>query len=128
MASFHDSLDECELHDLGFSGNMFTWCNRRDQHLHVSLRLDQFLANADFLSLFPDFRVINRNWSKSNHRLIELLHSYGSHRRSLWFNDHWSSYEDCIQIVKDSVNWEGAITNPVTIQHKLEVCARNLQR
>lgn len=60
------------LRDLGFSGDMFTWCNRRNMGAQVSLRLDRFIVNPNFCSLFENFQVTNLDWAKSDHRPIEL--------------------------------------------------------
>lgn len=32
MASFQDSLEDCQLSDLGFTGSKYTWCNNRTDH------------------------------------------------------------------------------------------------
>lgn len=53
LKAFRDVIEECYLHDLGFSGNPFTWCNRREARLSISERLDKFLANLKWDSIYP---------------------------------------------------------------------------
>ncbi|KAF5451994.1 hypothetical protein F2P56_027039 [Juglans regia] len=51
MRDFRQFLDECEMMDLGFNGNQFTWWNGRDQQHSICERLDHFLANMQWKSL-----------------------------------------------------------------------------
>lgn len=39
LTEFRQVLDDCELCDLGYYKDMFTWCNRRDASDQVSLHL-----------------------------------------------------------------------------------------
>ncbi|KAF7803956.1 reverse transcriptase [Senna tora] len=70
IRDFKSCLDNCGLVDLGFSGCKYTWCNKRPSGQLVFERIDRFVANASWISLFPDAvnyhlpRVlITRNWS-----------------------------------------------------------------
>ncbi|KAG6629896.1 hypothetical protein CIPAW_14G116800 [Carya illinoinensis] len=45
IQEFRDLLDECGLLDLGYIGNPFTWCNKREPQHSISERLDRGLAN-----------------------------------------------------------------------------------
>lgn len=44
LMDFREVLDHCQLHDLGFTGGLFTWCNRRESLDTISERLDRFLS------------------------------------------------------------------------------------
>ncbi|PNT61155.1 hypothetical protein BRADI_5g10935v3, partial [Brachypodium distachyon] len=65
MNDFGDCLVDCELDDLGFSGDRFTWF-RGD----VRERLDRAVANAEWINLFPGFSVINEGHFRSDHRPV----------------------------------------------------------
>lgn len=46
MDRFRDALEQCELHDLNFEGDMFTWCNHK--HVaegYIKERLDRVVSN-----------------------------------------------------------------------------------
>lgn len=80
--SFKACMDACGLVDLGFSGPKFTWCNKRhDGHL-VFQRIDRFLANRDWLHLFPNASVSHLPRVKSDHNPIRFSSSLGSPSRS----------------------------------------------
>lgn len=36
LKAFRDAIEECQLHDLGFNGNFFTWCNKREMGQCIS--------------------------------------------------------------------------------------------
>lgn len=55
MRSFRNTLDECHLQDLGFSGNPFTWNNGREDDENISERLDRFVANKEWQFQFPSW-------------------------------------------------------------------------
>ena len=52
MMAFRNSLDACNLQDLGFSGSNYTWCNGRFGSQRTLIRLDRMVANAEWRSLF----------------------------------------------------------------------------
>lgn len=47
MSSFREVLDHCQLKDLKFIGNLFTWNNGQEREHHICEHLDRFLANTE---------------------------------------------------------------------------------
>jgi len=71
MLKFREVLAECDLHDLGFVGDAFTW---RNHHHNLSSytreRLERAVANSAWRARFPLVRVINGDPRHSDHRPI----------------------------------------------------------
>jgi exonuclease III len=44
--TFRDTINVCNLTDLGFQGDIFTWANNQED-THIKCRLDRFLASQD---------------------------------------------------------------------------------
>jgi hypothetical protein len=55
MEAFKNTLEYCQLSDLGFSGPKFTWCNHRDGAHFTKERLDRATANNGWCDLIPRF-------------------------------------------------------------------------
>lgn len=71
MDRFRETLEHCQLYDLGFEGDVFTWRN----HNHVAAdyireRLDRAVANDLWMLRFPNYRVINGDPRHSDHRPV----------------------------------------------------------
>jgi hypothetical protein len=60
MQAFHDALIDCELFDMGFSGDSFTW-----QRGKVRERLDRGVTNVQWNLLFPLACLVNGGMTKS---------------------------------------------------------------
>jgi hypothetical protein len=45
MIAFQQTLEFCELSDLGFNGPRFTWTNCREESDFTKVRLDRGVAN-----------------------------------------------------------------------------------
>lgn len=73
MENFRDCLNYCRLKDLGFEGDMFTWCNKWTKGSQIFERLYRFVANPTFIDLFKNILVSHLDWSKSDHRPICLF-------------------------------------------------------
>ncbi|KAA3481752.1 reverse transcriptase [Gossypium australe] len=67
MEAFRDSLDECQLMDIRYSGIWFTW--ERGNLLETNIRehLDRGVANDRWLVLFPGGNVQHLPYSTSDH-------------------------------------------------------------
>ncbi|KAK4387777.1 hypothetical protein Sango_2384300 [Sesamum angolense] len=74
IRNFRNCLAECSLHDLGFQGATFTWCNNQQEPHTVSERLDRACASESWSCLFPDTRVHHVGSPYSDHSplVIEL--------------------------------------------------------
>jgi hypothetical protein len=75
MSDFQQTMDYCQLMDLGFVGAPFTWCNNRESDDYVKERLDRATANADWWYLFPVRRVEILAAQCSDHAPIQILFS-----------------------------------------------------
>lgn len=68
------------LIDLGYQGQDFTWTNGREGNDLIKERLDRALANAEWLDVFPNSKVIHLPRTFSDHCPILVI-----------FEDHPSS-------------------------------------
>ncbi|EPS69625.1 hypothetical protein M569_05141 [Genlisea aurea] len=67
MRSFRKALEDCELHDIGFSGFPFTWCNKRKYPDTVRARLDRAVATTPWSQLYPTALVKHLSHGPSDH-------------------------------------------------------------
>lgn len=77
MANFRQTVDNCELIDVGFSGPNLTWNNRRAREHNIQERLDRFFASESWMELFFCTDVKQLGYNNSNHRPI-VLYTRGS--------------------------------------------------
>lgn len=116
MDKFKQALEECELDDLGFKGDVFTWQN----HSHVPSsyireRLDRAVASQEWRSRFPAVTVVNGDPCHSDHRPIiidtygamERRHSGGGYQNPK-FEARWVEEEGYRELVKEA--WEQAVS------------------
>ena len=114
MDRFRETSTYCQLHDLGFERDVFTWRN----HNHVAEnynreRLDRACANDEWRARFPATRVINGDPRHSDHRpvIIETNRAvFGGMRtseRGFAFEASWLGEETCSEVVGDS--WRAAM-------------------
>jgi hypothetical protein len=129
MEKFHQALEDCELHDLGFVGGAFTW--RNHHHLATSYtkeRLHRVVANTTWRAQFPLVRVVNGDLRHLDHRPIIVSmgergsRNYGQPMDFLHkFEAHWLEEEECSKRVEGA--WLGALqggnVTMVDIQRKM---------
>ena len=72
MDEFRTALEVCQLADLGFHGNKFTWTNRRPGEAHTKQRLDRVVANRDWVEKFLASSITHL-FSHASDRLSILL-------------------------------------------------------
>ena len=73
---FRKAVDDCQICDLGFVGDPFTWCNNRPNDL-IYERLDRGFGNSEWMDRFPNTKVKHLAAICSDHR--PLLFSFGNH-------------------------------------------------
>ncbi|XP_021775080.1 uncharacterized protein LOC110738941 [Chenopodium quinoa] len=70
--SFREAIDRCALRDLGFKGSIFTWERGNSMSTFVRERLDRFLADESWCSMFSNHEVRNLPILKLDHAPILL--------------------------------------------------------
>jgi hypothetical protein len=71
MQAFRNALIDCDLVDMGFSGDHFTWRRGR-----IRERLDRAVSNGNWSLMHPDARVHHLGYIRSDHRPILLDTDY----------------------------------------------------
>ncbi|KAL2242593.1 UNVERIFIED_CONTAM: hypothetical protein Sindi_0377300 [Sesamum indicum] len=109
MRNFCEALESCDLQDLGFEGNPFTWCNR---HLALDIiykRLDRARGDSKWKTLYPNTVVQYISVTSSDHLsiLVDLVVVSLPPRTQLKLfrlETSWASSKGCEQVVMDSWN------------------------
>jgi hypothetical protein len=107
-----DTLKNCNLEDLGYHGEIFTWTNNQADNNHIKERLDRFCATPNWITRFPRFTNYHLMSYTSDHNPI--LHVFGttndfrddSHTKNKLkrFENIWIQDPACLQIIKTT--WE----------------------
>ncbi|XP_073353800.1 uncharacterized protein [Aegilops tauschii subsp. strangulata] len=71
MQAFQQVIEDCEMHDLGFIGDKFTWHRGR-----IKERLDRGLVNDTWSVLFPHAALQNMEYNHSDHRPLVVDTEY----------------------------------------------------
>ena len=109
IENFRSVVEECNFHDLGYSGPLYTWTNRRDGDNEVSVRLDRAFVTPNFLQHFPLAQVHHICMASSEHMVItvELAQNHTTtprRKKRFHFEEHWTTIEDCESIIREA--WE----------------------
>jgi hypothetical protein len=80
MVDFQRTLQECELHDLGFSRPKFTWSNGQEGSSFIQERLDRAVGNCEWRWMFPEMAVDILAARSSDHTPILIA----CERQKLW--------------------------------------------
>lgn len=116
-------MQDCQLIDLGCNRYLFTWSNNKFGPDFVEEMLDRFLCNKEWRDIFDDCAVSNLETWTSNHCpvLMEvnergcMLCYKRKNASRVYYEDMWSSYEACQDIIKREWSQLGKWnhTNPV---------------
>jgi endonuclease/exonuclease/phosphatase family metal-dependent hydrolase len=106
-SSFRNILSLCDLQDLGYSDNKYTWTNKHPGDNLILARLDQFLATSDWKNRFTNHTNHHLLRFKSDHNPILLDFSASKNDRMRpkepklrRFEQIWTRNEDHINRVK----------------------------
>jgi hypothetical protein len=102
MKEFHDALDDCNLSDIGYIGDKFTWHRGAMRE-----RLDRGLANASWSQMQNNAAIIHLEYNHSDHIPLLLDTDYYSVARADLnmkqprFEAKWFKEEGFKEIVED---------------------------
>lgn len=108
LAQFRNAIDDCELIDMGFRGEIFTLTNMRHRVQFVQERLDWFLCSLGWRVFFLEAVFDDLDYDNSDHRPLFIDLSYSTKDKLLsntrWvsrfhFEEQWSLQEDCKEII-----------------------------
>jgi len=102
MESFREAVQKCNLGNLGFKGQKFTWSNKRENGVFVKERLDRGLASPDWCALFPNAGIEVDVSSCSDHHLLWLRMDQYTHRpqKIFRFEACWNVAKDCEDLIR----------------------------
>ena len=52
---FNDTMSNCNLHDLGYTRNKFTWADNQVSKNYIQDRLDRFMATDAWMEKYHDY-------------------------------------------------------------------------
>ncbi|GAU19905.1 hypothetical protein TSUD_95100 [Trifolium subterraneum] len=116
---FNNTLTNCDLLDLGYHGDKFTWTNNQENDNHIKDRLDRFCASPSWISKFPrctNYHLLNYS---SDHNPILLVFGTNldfrddSHAKTLIkrFENIWIKDPGCLQIIQSIWNHNNVDTS-----------------
>ncbi|KAL5800890.1 hypothetical protein ACOSQ3_032522 [Xanthoceras sorbifolium] len=132
MFNFCSIVELCDFVDLGFSGPLFTWNNKRGGARNVQERLDRFFATSHWVNLFSGIKVEHLGFMFSDHRPISARFVYGGPNisgdrdRKFKFEPFWLKDEECYSVICSA--WGGFVNDSSGrgLRDKLVVCADRL--
>jgi hypothetical protein len=105
MQDFRDTLEECQLEDMLYIGDRFTWRTGR-----IRERLDRSLCNREWNALVPFLGSVNGEMTKFDHRPLLVDNEYyeGVHTKNKSsckrFEARWLSEPTVDEIVQEAWN------------------------
>ncbi|KAG5594328.1 hypothetical protein H5410_035560 [Solanum commersonii] len=102
-SSFINCLDHMGMIDLGFTSQKYTWTNKHKNNKTIIMeRLDRFLSNQDWLSLYPNSNVLHLPRTHLDHCPILLTCTKICAKASkiFRFETMWLRHPDFPNIVK----------------------------
>ncbi|KAA3462149.1 reverse transcriptase [Gossypium australe] len=126
MEDFRNTLQECQLFDIGFSGRWFTWERGNLPETNIRERLDRGVANTNWISMFPDAKIRHLVHSTSDHcPLLISTENEECQKRSETFRfEAWWVLEETFEAEVKSI-WEA---NPGDLMKKFEDLKQGLKR
>jgi hypothetical protein len=122
MDRFRETLEFCQLKDLVYEGDTFTW--RNHNHVpdnYIRERLDKAVANHQWRAHFLAARVVNGDPRHSDHRPLIITTEKSvrgggrSGERGFKFEASWLKEDKCREVVEDV--WNQAMEQPSASVH-----------
>ncbi|CAM8958980.1 unnamed protein product [Rhodiola kirilowii] len=128
MRNFRDCLEACELSDMGFKGEPFTYSNRRKGEQEVRARLDRMVANTRWRMAFPK-AVVKHGFANSSDHVPLILYTKGDrklrYRKLKRFEPMWLRHERFKEEVRSC--WISQSSGS-SLSEKLKKCMQHLHQ
>ncbi|KAG8655759.1 hypothetical protein MANES_04G067501v8 [Manihot esculenta] len=126
--NFQNFISICSLMDLGFSGDIFTWNNRRSGAHNIREGLDHQLASYSWVTLYPNAQVFHLDdlGSDPHPLLLNLDTSTPKAKRFFRFDARWISESEANSIISDAWNCESSGSTLFRVFSKLKACRHTL--
>ncbi len=97
-------LFDCNLIDLRFYGNSFTWSNKRKGQANIKDRLDRAVTNVGWRSLFPRASVRHLPATSSDHNpiLVNTMGEASSGPKPFKFKQAWTRDGSCAEVIREA--------------------------
>jgi len=124
---FKETINVCDLFDLGYSGDKFTWWNRQDPDDSIKESFYRlFLTHIYWSTLLPDAKVTHIDedfWD----RLSIILNVFESHKsRMRRLKNFWALYAQCKDVVNDAWRYDLELDPTLHCMGKVKRCMENL--
>ena len=105
MENFCKVINACNLRDLGYTSQDFTWCRRLGNRVWVRERLDRALASTNWEARFPQMQLHHKPDSSSDHCILVLKdvqkNNKKRRRKKLFrFEEMWLKEGSCTEVVE----------------------------
>ncbi|XP_057811697.1 uncharacterized protein LOC131025935 [Salvia miltiorrhiza] len=129
---FRSTVESCNLIDLGFSGDPFTWSNNQRGADNIMERLDRIFGSSEWMSLYPGFEVTHllRKASDHCHLLLSLETSsekMQNRPKPFRFEAMWLRNESCKELCEKM--WQSGLGSRSVsdLKQKIEDMGRELK-
>ena len=105
MRAFREAVEDCSLHDLGWSGVEYTWDNKRQGAANVKARLDRAFGNDAFVHKFVNMKVRHIVTTESDHNFVlldfceNLVDGRAPANKQFRYEDAWQTHADYDRLV-----------------------------
>ncbi|KAI0498599.1 hypothetical protein KFK09_019489 [Dendrobium nobile] len=121
-------LIENDLHEVGFIGPKYTWCNNKSDGARILERLDRCFVNSKALS--SSHRLVTRHLARiaSDHCpiILNILDSFPRIKGNIKFEDCWVSYKASYAEVKKEWNKKYEGDNSQVLNKKFQRSLKSL--
>jgi exonuclease III len=133
MEAFRRTLEDCQLCDLGYKGEKYTWNNGRHGAQFTKERLDRVVANSEWRKLYDAMEVeVLANRSSDHHPILVKLNEHKNFARKkerlFRMEAAWSLRPDFKEAVLSGwATSTNAENGWATVKRKMGKCKRTIQ-
>ncbi|KAF9621696.1 hypothetical protein IFM89_026589 [Coptis chinensis] len=126
--AFQEMVYNCGLIDVGYVGNIFTWCNGQEGLSRMYQRLDRVLCNPFWRTSFAEAQVIHISTIHSDHKilLVQLHPKKSKLKRPFRFESMWTTDPTCKEVIKAAMQIEFDGSSSYAFCRNLTLCRREL--